>query len=242
MGAWWSSLESLLRTQNILLWVGMVSALIVALSGVFGFVVNSRITTLRQSVSQQAASHETESDQQLRVQSEELAQTKQLLDASETRSEGFLDRIESLEEQLESLTQDRDQWKKLAGSRQAPQAAPPSGFLTPDQRTKFLRALENSPPSSLTLITIAGNEASRKLGNQIAQLIRQAGWTAYTQEEEFPDPPPSLTFVVHSREATPESALNLSVAMAVVDLVPFPPKVMLDSNHPRGFLGLIAVP
>ena len=173
----------------------------------------------------------------------ELEDLSRLLEASDTRSEGFLNRIEEMDQQMAALAQERDKWRNAASQPQpASRVRQPGGLLNAEQRAKFVQILKGSPTSSLTLITLAGSDTSRKLGNHLASMIAAAGWNVEVVETPVESPPPSHTFVVQSQATTPETALSLSVALAIVEVMSFPPKVMFNPERPPGFLGLILVP
>ena len=243
MGTWWSSLESLLRAQNIFVLLATSAALIAAGSGLLGFVINGRISTLRQSVAQQIAADQAESAGLEQTRAAELEDLNRLLEASDTRSEGFLNRIEQMDQQMAALAQERDKWRKAAIQPQpASRVRRPGGLLNAEERAKFVQILKGSPTASLNLITLAGSDTSRELGSHLASMIAAAGWNVEVVETPVESPPPSHTFVVHSQATTPEAAISLSVALAIVEVMSFPPKVMLNPERPPGFLGLILVP
>ena len=233
MGTWWSSLESLLRAQNILILAGASAAVIVAGSSILGFLVHGRISTLRQTVAEQIAAGQAESADLEQTRSVELEDFRRLLEASETRSEGFLNRIEEMDTQMGALVQERDKWRRAANQPPANPIRRPGELLNAQDRAKFVQILKGSPKSRLTLMTLPGNDTSRKLGDQLASMIRAAGWTIEVVETPVESPPPSHTFVVHSQETIPEAAITLSVVLAIMEMASFPPKVKRQSSQFR---------
>ncbi|MFQ5740983.1 MAG: hypothetical protein ACE5JX_18430 [Acidobacteriota bacterium] len=254
MPSWFSSLETVVRIQSVAAWIGVAGAVLAVLGGIFAYFLGIQATQLREQVTgERLESTRADLREKQRAGLAELEQTRQLLLQSEERGEAFADRIESLEKQLRQAraTTVAARLKAHEAEERAAAASPvaPSdssggreGRISLRQRRKFLKAMEGKPAGELTLVAEAGNLESVSLAKELESLLKEAGWRPTYAEATFRKPPQGLSFVVRSQQTMPESAVALSIGLAIIDLMPMPARVLINPSRPPGFLGIVVGP
>ena len=120
MASWLSSLDAVVRLQSAALLLAVVLATAAALSGVASYYLSRRATALGAEASARRLEEALE-QAQVRVDAgrSELEESRRLLEAAEQRADGFLERIESLEERLAQKTAARPAPARPAAKRMA---------------------------------------------------------------------------------------------------------------------------
>ncbi len=253
MASWFNSLETVLRTQNLLLWLAIVAAVTAALSSGTAFWLSRRAGTLRQEqTSRELVSLQAEK-QDHEDAAAEIALLRQELSASQERTSQLEGELQGLEQQVEEFqaVAERNRDRAAAAERRISQAEAAAaratatdqptlpGGLTEREKQKLREALQGKPAGNITLISVSGSSESANLAADLDALLRRVGWRTTIFEAVFQSPPEGLAFVVQNRQNMPQGLLPLSVGLTIIDLMPMPARVQLNPNRPPDFLGLI---
>lgn len=269
MPSWMQSLESLVRAVSLLSWLGIGFAVLAAFCSAAAFYFNRQVSSrwegrLQEEVAATTSMVEQEQADRIADLQQELADQRELLLASEERSEAFLDRIEALQQELEQARrQARATRRPQSPPAQPTPSSPPASSATPtraaepkpevdkapeenllsNQQVESLRsALQGKPAGPITLVTVVGQPDSAKLASELRAVLVSSGWKVETIQGVFPQVPAESSFVVNSRETIPERASALSVALAMVNLMSLPIRISANPGRPPGFLGMIVAP
>lgn len=156
-------------------------------------------------------------------------------DAEHQRAEKALAEAAAKQKDLQAARTELDQLKASSAAQQATQQGP----FSQHQKEKLLRALEGKPAGSVTLVSVSGNSPSQQLSRELADTLKQAGWTVELREGVFNEVPDGLYFVVQSQESMPQYTLQLAVGLAVIDLMPMPAKIRVNPQKPAGSLAIV---
>ena len=125
-------------------------------------------------------------------------------------------------------------------------SSPQAGDLRPDQgprrvgaeaRAKVVSMLRASEVCSIEVLAVKGDAESVTFATELADVVKEAGWTTgAVQETNFKDEPAGLFLVVHSAETAPRCAGHMQQAL---DAAGFPAQGEAHKDRRVGSLTLV---